>query len=72
MTRKCKHCQQPLVQRTGESVLAFQQRKFCGTVCIIREARACQPLPVLINTEYAQKLAEAQQLAREALKGWRK
>lgn len=72
MTRKCRHCRQPLVQRTGESTVAFHRRQFCSTLCIIREARACQPLPVLIDTDYAQKLAEAQQLAREALKAWRK
>lgn len=71
MTRKCRHCRQPLVQRPGESIPTFLSRRYCGTVCIIREARACQPLPVMVDTAFARKLAEAQQLAHDALKGRR-
>lgn len=71
MTRKCRHCRQPLVQRQGESTVTFQQRHYCSTVCIIRELRACQPKPVMISPSFADKLAEAQALARQTLKGRR-
>lgn len=69
MPRKCKHCRQPLVQRKGESTVTFQRRQHCSTLCIIRELRACQPLPVMVSPSFADKLTEAQQLARETLKG---
>lgn len=48
MSRKCKHCRTPLTPRAGETVTAFQQRAYCDVTCIIREARACQPLPVVV------------------------
>lgn len=69
MSRKCKHCRTPLTPRAGETVTAFQQRAYCDVTCIIREARACQPLPVVVTPTFGRKLTEAQALAHDALKG---